>query len=56
MTAIDFLNEFSKGKLTSPESIRRARQKIQEDNELLRGFSYKLRKNLSEEVRLNINN
>jgi hypothetical protein len=38
--AIEFLKLFSEGKLSNPESIRRARQKIQEENPELRGDSY----------------
>jgi hypothetical protein len=34
---------FSDGELTSPESIRRVRQKLQEQNEDLRGYKYKKR-------------
>lgn len=44
-TALEFLTEFYQGKYVSPESIRRCRQKIQEQNPLLRGKSYKKRKN-----------
>jgi hypothetical protein len=39
------------GELTSPETIRRCRQRLQEENETLRGYKYKLRKQLGEEVR-----
>lgn len=42
-SAMDFLKDFSIGKYPSPESIRRCRQKIQEDNPSLRGSSYKER-------------
>lgn len=45
LSAIDFLELFATGKLTHAESIRRVRQKIQEDNPHLRGKSYKRRKN-----------
>lgn len=34
------LSMVAKGKLTNPESIRRSRQKIQQDNPLLRGKYY----------------
>lgn len=43
MSAWDFLKMFSQDILTSPESIRRARQKIQEECPHLRGKSYKAR-------------
>ena len=39
-TAFDVLKLFSEGKLTNPESIRRSRQKIQEEQPALRGDSY----------------
>ena len=39
-TAFEFLKIFSHGKLSNPESIRRSRQKIQEENPELRGDSY----------------
>ncbi len=42
-TAFDFLASFSNGNLINPESIRRIRQKIQEQNIDLRGKSYKHR-------------
>lgn len=35
-----FLNQLSSGKLTSPETIRRIRQKVQEVNPHLRGSKY----------------
>lgn len=55
MSAWDFLNMFSKGILTSPESIRRARQKVQEENPHLRGKSYKARHEKAKEVSSLIN-
>jgi hypothetical protein len=39
------------GELTSPETIRRCRQRLQEENESLRGLKYKVRQKLGEEVR-----
>ena len=36
-TAFEMLKVFSEGKLSNPESIRRARQKIQEEQPELRG-------------------
>lgn len=43
MSALDFLTLFADGKLSSPESIRRTRQKIQQCDESLRGAKYKER-------------
>lgn len=51
----DFLTIFAKGLLTSPESIRRARQKVQEENPHLRGKSYKARHEKAKEVSSLIN-
>lgn len=50
----DFLISLSLGELTSPETIRRCRQRLQEENETLRGLKYKQRKQLGEEVRQSI--
>jgi hypothetical protein len=55
MSASDLLGMLSNGKLTNSETIRRARQKVQEGNTNLRGRNYKGRKILAEEVRLGIN-
>jgi hypothetical protein len=55
MTAFDFLSEFANGNFASPESIRRSRAKVQEQNENLRGANYKARKKEEEEVRNEIN-
>jgi hypothetical protein len=40
ITVFEFLKIFSEGKLSNPESIRRARAKIQEQQSELRGESY----------------
>jgi hypothetical protein len=40
MTAMDILTKLAYGNLTSPESIRRVRQKLQEENKELRGAKY----------------
>lgn len=40
---LNFFQRFESGKLHSPESIRRARQKLQEENEHLRGELYDVR-------------
>jgi hypothetical protein len=53
-TARDFLYAFASGQYTSPESIRRARQKVQEQNPELRGKSYKNRKKNATEIRQQI--
>lgn len=45
ISAIDFLKSYSVGKFTSAESIRRCRQKLQEDFPGLRGKSYATRHN-----------
>ena len=54
MTAHQFLQNFVEGAYTSPESIRRVRQKIQEQNETLRGKSYYKRQKLAKDVRSTI--
>jgi hypothetical protein len=51
INAKDFLFLLEDGDLTSSETIRRCRQRLQEENESLRGYKYKLRKQLGEEVR-----
>ena len=56
MTATQFLLNYVSGAYTSPESIRRMRQKIQEQDESLRGKSYSKRKKLEENVRSKIRN
>ena len=54
-TGRDFLKLFAEGKVTSPESIRRMRQKLQEEHPELRGKTYKQRHNMQSEIRSNIN-
>ena len=44
MSAMDFLAEIAKGKLTSAESIMRCRRKVQEQIPKLRGKNYQSRK------------
>ena len=44
MSAQDLFILMKSGKVTSPESVRRMRQKLQEEYESLRGNSYKNRK------------
>ena len=50
MSAHTFLGEFSKGKYSNFESIRRVRQKLQEDNPELRGKKYGNRKKDGEDT------
>ena len=52
----DFLKIFADGNLTSPETIRRIRQKIQEQKPHLRGVNYKKRHELAESIRINVSN
>jgi len=55
MTGFDFLDTFSRGKLTSEKSIVRVRAKLQEEQESLRGKSYRSRASQQDEIRKNIN-
>ena len=43
MSAMDFLRMYAAGAFTSPETIRRCRQKLQEEYPHLRGNKYKIR-------------
>lgn len=43
ITAFHFLGQFTQGKFSSPESIRRSRQKYQELMPELRGKNYKVK-------------
>lgn len=52
--AWDFLFEFSKGSLTSSESVRRCRQKLQEENPHLRGKKWALRHQQGDNMRQNV--
>lgn len=45
ISLVEFLAYYSKGKYSSPESIRRCRQKLQEQFPELRGGNYKNRQN-----------
>lgn len=55
LSAERFLTMFAHSNiLTNAETIRRTRQKIQEQNEDLRGLKFKVRKVLAEEVRKTI--
>lgn len=51
----DTLRLLAEGKLTNPETIRRTRQKVQEEFPDLRGTSYLKRKITGDNVRKNIN-
>lgn len=56
-TCSDYISQLYNGHLTHFESIRRMRQKLQEQNEELRGVRYKTRKHkLEKEVRELIKN
>lgn len=55
MKAAELLSYFSKGKLTKPDNITRARRKVQELNPALRGATYNKRQNNAKDVRNNIN-
>jgi hypothetical protein len=46
----DFFVRLSQGKFSNPESIRRARQLIQKDDENLRGSSYKYKCEVEEKA------
>ena len=48
---LEFLMDFSKHKLSSPESIRRMRQKIQEQQPMLRGTTYQQRQRHQNKVK-----
>lgn len=49
-----FFVDFSEGKYSSPEAIRRARQKIQEQRPELRGTSYQERQKKSRTIKSDI--
>ena len=51
MSAFDLLTLLSEGQLINPESIRRVRAKLQEDNEYLRGENYIDRNKSGDETR-----
>ena len=50
LTTRKFLHLLADGQLTTPESVRRSRAKLQEENEDLRGEKYYKRKKLAKEV------
>lgn len=51
LSAYGMLGLIAKGKLTNPESIRRCRQKLQEEYPELRGKTYRDRHNRKEEIK-----
>ena len=44
MSGIEFLHQFADSKITNPETIRRSRAKLQEEDSSLRGETYFVRK------------
>tara|TARA_R100000231_G_scaffold16870_1_gene17520 strand:+ start:2848 stop:3159 length:312 start_codon:yes stop_codon:yes gene_type:complete len=44
INVLDFLHLFADSKITNPETIRRSRAKLQEEDSSLRGKNYSLRK------------
>lgn len=55
MSAIEFLEVMVNGNLPSPDTITRARRKIQEKHPELRGVKYEEKQKLEVEFRQNIN-
>jgi hypothetical protein len=55
MSAIEFLEVMVNGNLPSPDTITRARRKIQEKHPELRGVKYEEKQKLEAEFRQNIN-
>lgn len=55
ISAIDFLQIMVNGNLPSPDTITRARRKIQEKHPELRGVNYVERQKLEKQVRQEIN-
>lgn len=56
ITAFKFLQNYCAGYYTNPESIRRMRQKLQENFPELRGKSYKARQTKSLKIKQEIKN
>jgi predicted transcriptional regulator len=54
MSAADLLNMLASGRLVNPETVRRCRQKIQEENPSLRGKTYRMRKSIGKEMKKDI--
>ena len=55
LTFIDFSKKFLKGKFANVESIRRSRQKLQQEFKGLRGKNYKERHDHQEDVKEQLN-
>lgn len=55
VTAHEFLELYAQEQLTNAETIRRVRQKIQEENPELRGINYNFRQEQNEQVKKEIN-
>jgi len=55
MSAIEFLEVMVNGNLPSPDTITRARRKIQEKHPELRGVKYEEKQKFEKQVRENIN-
>jgi hypothetical protein len=51
ITALDFLHQFAEGKFTNPETIRRCRQRLQEECPELRGKLWHEKQHAGGEVR-----
>ena len=51
ITALDFLSDFAEGKYTNPETIRRCRQKLQEQYPELRGKLWEEKQCAANEVK-----
>lgn len=56
MSADEFLTNFATGKFSSPESIRRCRQKLQQENPQYRGHKWYLRHKQSQVTKDDLNN
>lgn len=56
ISGFDFLKLYSEGKISSEETIARARRKVQEEHPHLRGIKYEERKAEEERTRKTINN
>jgi hypothetical protein len=56
ITALDFLHEFADGKFTNPETIRRCRQRLQEECPELRGKLWHEKQHAGNEVRKEVVN
>jgi hypothetical protein len=54
LTDKDLIKLFNDGKLSSAESIRRCRQKLQADHEELRGDNYELRHKIAKTIKKTI--